>query len=400
MKRDILRRLSPEAIRKLARVLGHEDEDASTEELGRWLMSRYVEKVSKAVGNKRHEIVERARTSVGRVRSVLGIEAPAISEAPADVAPGEPEPEDTPPPEEPDVVPETIPSDPALRTATLAGVYERQGMIPEALTIYRELSERDPGDDRFVQAISRLEESERSEAPEGVSPALGEGTPAPALRASSAGPVDLPDLDDLPLRYGEDEAVLMMVTPALMYAYWEVTPGTLERARSASGDGPLVLRLYRIAVDDGQVHEEVVRDLEIPDTAGEYFVQDVPPGNLFRAAVGIGHGERFHALVLTNAAATPADGPSGRVDEEWMEVDQRALDVRGAIPLPLEVTARSRLTPREMALLRLHALGTESYGRFTGLDAEELHRIMRGAPRRITTLAEPAGSSGSLPGKR
>jgi hypothetical protein len=398
MKRDIIKRLSPEAIRKLARVLGHEDEDASTEELGRWLMGRYVEKVSRAVGNKRHEIVERARTSVDRVRSVLGIEAPSVSEAPADVAPGEPE--DTARPEEPDVVPETIPSDPALRTATLAGVYERQGMIPEALTIYHELAEREPDDDSFRRAISRLEESERAGAPEGVSPALDEGAHAPALRASSAGPVDLPDLDDLPARYGEDEAVLMMVTPALMYAFWEVTPDTLEHARSTHGDDTLVLRLYRISVDDGQVHEEVIRDLEIPDPAGEYFIQDVPPGNLFRAAVGLGRGERFHAMVLTNAAATPADGPSGRVDEEWMEVDQRALDVRGAIPLPLEVTARSRLTPREMALLRLHALGTESYGRFTGLDADELRRIMRGAPRRISTIAEPAGSSGSVPGKR
>ena len=220
MKRDILKRLSPEAIRKLARVLGHEGDDASTEELGRWLLSRYVQKVSRAVGDKRHELVERARASTDRVRSALGISPPA------DLAPHPPEPakreepESRPEPVEPEVteVPDTIPSDPALRTATLAGVYEKQGMIPEALTVYRELAERDPDDRTVQEAITRLVESESLVSPEGSGPAVGAGAYAPGRRDSAAGPVDLPDLDDLPLRYGEDEAILMMVTPKLMYA--------------------------------------------------------------------------------------------------------------------------------------------------------------------------------------
>ncbi|MBW2263894.1 MAG: DUF4912 domain-containing protein [Deltaproteobacteria bacterium] len=393
MKRDILKRLSPEAIRKLARMLGHEDDDASARDVGRWLLARYVKKVSQAVGDKRHEIVERARASVDRVRSALHTAAPEVS------TPRQPEPEMTQESEEPDV-PDAIPSDPALRTATLAGVYDRQGMTREALTIYHELAEKSPDDGAIREAISRLAGSESSEAPEGAGPAVGAGAYAPARRRSGAGPVDLPDLDDLPPRYGEDEAVLMMVTPALMYAFWEVTPGTLERVRSGTGEGPLVLRLYRIAVDDGQVNEEVVRDLEVPDALGEYFIQDVPPGNLFRAAVGISSGGRFHAMVLTNAAATSSDGPSGRVDEEWMEVDQRALDVRGAVPLPLEVTSRSKLTAREMALLRLHALGSESYGHLTGIRTDELREILHGGLRRTPTVSEPAGSSGSLPVKR
>ncbi len=390
MERDILKRLSPGAIRKLARMLGHEDEEASTEDLGRWLLARYVKKVSQAVGDKRHEIVGRARASVDRVRSALGIARPEADPSP------EPEPQET---EEPEV-PDAIPSDPALRTVTLAGVYERQGMIREALTIYRELAEKSPEDGSIHEAITRLVGSEPSEAPESASPSVGAGAHAPPRRRSGAGPVDLPDLEDLPQRYGEDEAVLMMVTPALMYAFWEVTPGTLERVRRQAGDGPLVLRLYRIAVDNGHVEEEVIRDLEIPDAYGEYFIQDVPSGNLFRAAVGISSGGRFHAMVLTNAAATPPDGPSGRVDEEWMEVDQRALDVRGAVPLALEVTSRSKLTAREMALLRLHAIGSESYGRFTGIPVDALREILPGAPRRIATASPTVGSSGSLPGKR
>ncbi len=391
MERDILKRLSPEAIRKLARMLGHEDEDASTEELGRWLLDRYVKKVSQAVGDKKHEIVAGARASVERVRSVLGI-----------VRPGEDadqQPEDEEELEQPEV-PDAVPSDPALRTATLAGVYERQGMIREALTIYRELAGKNPEDDSVHEAISRLSGGNPTDAPEGAGPSEGAGTHAHERRVSGAGPVDLPDLEDLPHRYGEDEAVLMMVTPALMYAFWEVTPGTLDRVRSQSGEGPLVLRLYRIVVDDGHVAEEVARDLEIPDSYGEYFIQDVPSGSLFRAGVGIASGGRFHVLVLTNAAATPPDGPSGRVDEEWMEVDQSALDVRGAVPLPLEVTARSRLTAREMALLRLHAIGAEKYGRFTGIPEDSLREILSGAPRRIATSPEPAGSSGSIPLKR
>ena len=393
MKNDILKRLSPESVRRLAHVLGHEDEEASTDEVGRWLLDRYVRKISQAVGDKRHEIANRARTSVDRVRSALGI-ARADKEPPL-----EPEHEETVASHEPEA-PETIPSDPALRTATLAGVYERQGMDLEAITIYRELAEKDPENATLQEAIARLADGEPAEAPEGTGPAVGAGAYAPERRRSGAGPVDLPDLEDLPSRYGQDEAVLMMVTPALMYAFWEVTQGTLERVGSESGDGRLVLRLIRIAVDDGQVREEIIRDLDVPDTVGEYFIRDVPPGNLFRAAVGLSSDGGFHPLVLTNAAATPSDGPTGRVDEDWMEVDQRALDVRGAIPLPLEVMSRSKLNPREMALLRLQVLGSESYGDLTGLGADELRPFLENAPRRIGVSTEPTGSSGSLHVKR
>jgi hypothetical protein len=122
----------------------------------------------------------------------------------------------------------------------------------------------------------------------------------------------------------------------------------------------------------------------------------MPAGTLFRAAVGLLVGDGFHPMVLTHAAATPSDGPSGRVDEEWMEVDQSALDHRGKERLSLEVATRHGLSPREMALLRLHEMGALAYGSRTGVDAERLRRILLSGPRRIQGIDPLPGASDSL----
>lgn len=376
-----MKRLSRQRLRRLARRRGFDDGKASVEEVGRWLLDSYAKDLSRTVGEKRHELVDRARKSVKRVKLALKL--------PVEV--------EQPPPEPPpvDLVPNTIPTDPALRTATLAGVYEKQDMTVEALTIYHELAEKHPDDPVYRDAIERLD-SQGSEQPDGLGPSVGGDVYEPVVAKAGGGPVDLPDLDDLPQRYGVDEAVLMMVTPALMYAFWEITPETEDRVRREAGDGRLVLRIYRVLVEEGRVGEEVARDLDVPSTAGEYFIHDMPSGTLFRAAVGLLVGDGFHPMVLTHAAATPSDGPSGRVDEEWMEVDQSALDHRGKESLSLEVATRHRLSPREMALLRLHEMGALAYGSRTGVDAERLRRILLSGPRRIRGIDPLPGASDSL----
>lgn len=43
-------------------------------------------------------------------------------------------------------------------TATMAGVYERQGHLERAADIYRYLLEREPGQKELTEALSRVEE--------------------------------------------------------------------------------------------------------------------------------------------------------------------------------------------------------------------------------------------------
>jgi hypothetical protein len=375
MTGEILRRLPPELIRKLARKKGRDVGDESVEELSRWLIETYVADVTRAVGDSRQAILERARQSVRRVRHEEDEEEARV------------------PVSEPMEIPETIPSDPALRTQTLAEVYERQGMVPEALAVYRELASKTPDDAGLQEAIDRLTGEDLPEGLKGSGPSVGADAWAPGREKRSAGPVEIPDMDDLPHRYGVDEAVLMMVTPDLMYAFWEVTPETVA---AAGGEGELVLRIWRILVDEGRVREEIARDLTIPSTVGEYFIHDMNASGLYRAGVGLLRDGGFRPMVLTNAAGTPSAGPSGRVDEEWMEVDQQALGVRSTRPLPLMVKMRTKLTAREMALLKLHSIGAEAYSGLTGIDASKLREILTAAPRRIPTGPPAGGSSDTL----
>lgn len=386
MTGEIIKRLPPDLIRRLARRKGRKAVDESTEELTRWLLERYISDISRAVGKQ--SLLERARNSVRKLRKALDLPEPDEEEEESRV------------PIVAEVdrkIPDTVPNDPALRTATLAEVYERQGMVPESLAIYRELATTRPDDASLQEAIDRLTGEEVPEGPEGCGPAVGGDAYAPARKDWSAGPVDLPDMDDLPLRYGVDEAVLMMVTPDLMYAFWEVTPETEGRVRQAAGDGRLILRIWKILVEEGRVGEEVARDLDVPSTVGEYFIHDMNADGLYRAGVGLFVDDRFHPMVLTSAAGTPSTGPSGRVDEEWMEVDQQVLAVRSKRLMPLNVKKRTRLTAREMALLRLHAIGPDAYSGMTGIDEALLEEILSESPRRVEGSARHTGSSDTFP---
>jgi hypothetical protein len=375
MKKDILGKLPPGLLGRLARRKGREvTGDESAEELGRWLLDRYAQELTRAVGDRRQRLVERARRTVDRIQERLGLSPDREEEGAAQ-----------------DVAPADIPADPALRTATLARVYEHQGMVEEALAIYRDIAARNPGDRSAAEAIARLSG--------GAAPSKGGDAYEPPKESGQERPI--PDLADLPSHYGVDEAVLMMVTPGLMYAFWEVTAGTEERVRAEAGPGRLVLRLLRIVVEEGTVREEVERDLEVPGATGEYFIHDVPADGMFRAAVGI-LAERFHPMVLTNPAATPSQGPAGRVDEEWMEVDQGALgSERGDAPVPLDVKGRTRLTPMEVAVLKLHAVGPAAYARLTGLDESRVWEMLgRGPAATVRTPVRVDVSSGDVPGSR
>jgi hypothetical protein len=129
----------------------------------------------------------------------------------------------------------------------------------------------------------------------------------------------------IPDRYGRDRLVLMVQDPHHIFAYWEVTPGNLDHARSRAGEGwtPVLV----VSTPTGTEQREV--DLR----GGNYYLA-VAPASRYHAVLALRdrHGN-LHRLAESGEAFTPAAGPSPSTDEQWMVVDetfQELLSLAGA----------------------------------------------------------------------
>ncbi len=130
----------------------------------------------------------------------------------------------------------------------------------------------------------------------------------------------------VPDRYGRDRLVLMVQDPHHLFAYWELTPATLDRARSAAGGaGTPVLA---ISVGGNTEYREV--DLR----GGNYYLA-VAPDRDYTAELALRDPQgRLHVLARSNSVATPAPGVSTHVDEQWMGVDETFHELLELAGLP------------------------------------------------------------------
>lgn len=168
----------------------------------------------------------------------------------------------------------------------------------------------------------------------------------PALGGSSEGPIrpvprteePLPTepVPELPQRYGEDRLVLLVRDPWWAYAWWEVTDATLQTTREAAGPGArFLLRVYNISgVDWNGANHNSFFDVDVVDTAGNWFLELARPGDSFQAELGLlDDAGRFHGMVRSNGITLPPDRVSTVIDEEWMIPDeewQRLFEAAGA----------------------------------------------------------------------
>ena len=178
-----------------------------------------------------------------------------------------------------------------------------------------------------TQGVPRAAKLRKEELVAALLPLLTATTPAPVLPSAQAPagssnldappPAPLPPSTDglpIPDRYGRDRLVLMVQDPHHIFAYWEVTPGNLDRARCQAGEGwTPVLVVWTV---NGSEQREV--DLR----GGNYYLA-VAPGTGYRAVLALRdrHGN-LHALAESNHVATPVAGPSTSSDEQWMIVDE------------------------------------------------------------------------------
>lgn len=212
--------------------------------------------------------------------------------------------------------------------------------------------------------------------------ALVEGA-ADALSAACAPleQVEVPDLADdlsLPMVTGIDRVVSMIRDPESVFAYWELTPTGVGRAKDAH-DGPsdLVLRTY-VVPEAGQPS---VRDLAVTDWLGRATIQVDQPGARVVVAIGFKCGDAFSHVAQAIAVRLPRRSPGA---EPWKFNDPDAPSPHRAawINRPTIVHLASeigkdtgpRLDPRiDSAALRGYAqtavMGTDGV-------VSDLHRVV------------------------
>lgn len=181
--------------------------------------------------------------------------------------------------------------------------------------------------------------------PTGAAPAPGplthgssSSTTAPPAPAAPRGPE--PGLP-IPDSYGRDRLVLMAQDPWHVFAYWEVTPGTLERVRaSAGGPGWIVLV---VETPNGREVREV-------DLAGGNYYLTVAPDAEYHAELALRDGTgRLHTLAISNRIRTPPAAPSARTDEAWMAIDETFHELLDRAGLPGAGGSSAGLSSAELA---------------------------------------------------
>ncbi len=189
---------------------------------------------------------------------------------------------------------------------------------------------------------------------------------------------------DLPDRYGRTDLVLMVVDPLHLFAYWEVTPESLQQAQDALGaemeGARTVIRMYDVSLihfDGTNAHHTF--DIDIGLEAPGWYVPLWSAEKSYCADLGfVARTGRFHAIIRSNVVHTPRADVSSRDEERWMRVRfvrRRKPDpgrVLEYVPAPVTL---SRLSPEELRALR-ERLAREAAARF-------------GASAMSTSLSQP-----------
>ena len=160
--------------------------------------------------------------------------------------------------------------------------------------------------------------------------ATSTGTPAPipASMASASSssmprqqkaPAPAPSTEEntglpLPEHYGKDRLRLMVQDPFHVFAYWELAGDALGRARGHAGaDATAILMVY---TRNGSEQRAI-------DIGGGNYYLSVAPGESYRAELALRSPDgQLVPVVGSNEVCTPPAGPSSRIDEEWMAIDE------------------------------------------------------------------------------
>ena len=161
-------------------------------------------------------------------------------------------------------------------------------------------------------------------------------TPVPA------GPTASPPL---PRGAAEDRLVVMVRTPETAFAFWDLTPASLEQMRMGIDGRPARLAL-RVRVDEERGDgDRPVRVVLLPPGADSLYLTDLPERSLLDVSLGIACRDRFVELASCRTVRTPPRRPRPAAQACWRDHatgrDVPGYDVAiGRVPLPPADLAR------------------------------------------------------------
>ena len=177
----------------------------------------------------------------------------------------------------------------------------------------------------LVTALAELEP--RSPAPMATPPTARPNVSSGMAAAPAPAPQDGPDPGlPIPEQYGHDRLVLMPQDPHHLFAYWELAGTALNAAREQLGEAGSLVLLIRSG--DGVEQREV-------DLVGGNYYLTVAPGGSYQGELALrGSDGRLIPVIASATVQTPLAGPSDRIDEEWMAVDETFDELLVAAGLP------------------------------------------------------------------
>lgn len=124
----------------------------------------------------------------------------------------------------------------------------------------------------------------------------------------------------------KDRIVVLVRDPYWLHVCWEITPQSVERARSVLGQdwhgAAPTLRLIRVLSDGGGRLE---RCIEIHGGVSNWYVDVSDPPNSYRVEIGYAAtGGEFYCLSRSNTVTTPVPGSADVVDNNWTDVAENA----------------------------------------------------------------------------
>lgn len=137
------------------------------------------------------------------------------------------------------------------------------------------------------------------------------------------------DSCDLPESYNTTSLTLIARDPFWIYAYWEISPSSIEELRNQIGSGEFerssyTLRMYDTTYKDfNGTNANHWFDIDVGPHASNWYVSIWNDNVTYCGEIGIRTPDgRFLAFARSNFVTTPRAGLSGRSDMMWMEVKE------------------------------------------------------------------------------
>ncbi|MFH1797937.1 MAG: DUF4912 domain-containing protein [Candidatus Omnitrophota bacterium] len=149
------------------------------------------------------------------------------------------------------------------------------------------------------------------------------------------------DNNELSGRYDTTRLVLIAKDPFWMYAYWEVTPNSLESLKSVLTEeqkqrAKTILRVYDVTlIDFNGMNANSYFDVEVGNNSDNWYINLWHNDVSYMAEIGLKIDDgRFYSLTRSNCVHVPRSTHSKRVEEIWMRVEDNE------VVSPVYVTAR------------------------------------------------------------